>query len=61
MANNAQALNTQIVSALWHCHSLMTKAESEYNERIMSILRSPINVSLCSSVPAPLTRTQSAA
>jgi hypothetical protein len=44
VANSAQALNAQLTSALWHCHSLMTKAESEYNERIMSILRGPIDV-----------------
>jgi hypothetical protein len=41
-SNASQALNAQLVSALYHCHSTILKVEDSYNDRILTVLRPAI-------------------
>lgn len=41
---SAQSLNAQLTSALYHCYTAVEKIESEYNERIVNVLKSSIAV-----------------
>jgi hypothetical protein len=53
--NANQALNAQLTSCLYQCHSTIVRLESEYNERIVSVLRPAIAVRTFSfSPPNPI-------
>lgn len=41
-SNASQALNAQLVSALYHCHNTVLKVEDSYNDRILTVLRPAI-------------------